>query len=83
MPQFNEFVSWAFYGLLTFAFFRLDSIMNGLKTAVDDLNLTLTEESTKAKFVKEDVEILRQDLKTLTDRIYLVEISLAQKKGSQ
>jgi len=77
MVEWTSFVEWAFLGLISFSFLRLDKIMGGLKTAVDELKYALIEESAKTKNMYNNVEIIRVELKTLSDRVHILELNQA------
>ena len=77
MVEWSRFVEWAFLGLISFSFLRLDKIMSGLKTAVDELKFALIEESAKTKNMYHNVEIIRVELKTLCIRVHVLELNQA------
>ena len=72
--DFPSFMSWAFYGLVSFAFLRLDKIMNGLKESVDKLNLTFVQEVERSNNTKLTVEMLRSEIKDIDTRVYRIEL---------
>jgi hypothetical protein len=70
-------MSWAFYGLVSFAFLRLDKIMSGLKESVDKLNLTFVQEVERSNNTKLTVEMLRSEIKEIDTRVYKIELTQA------
>lgn len=77
MIEWTNFVEWAFLGLISFSFLRLDKIMSGLKSAVDELKIALIQESAKNQNMYALMESMRSEVKNLADRIHLIELNQA------
>ena len=77
--EYLDFVSWAFYGLISFAFYRLDKIMSELKESVDKLNVTLAVEIQKMNDVKSSVESLMMQTKDHERRLQIIEVGCSMR----
>jgi hypothetical protein len=77
MTQFSEFVSWVFYGLISFAFYRIDKNLGDVSKGVENLNLSVALEIQKNSAIKESIEEIKQKIREMNHRLVAVEVAIA------
>lgn len=80
MTDFNEFISWVFYGLISFAFYRIDKNLSDVSRGVENLNLSVAIEIQKNSAIKESVDEIKDKMREMNHRLVSVEVSLATYK---
>jgi len=62
MIEFNQFVQWAFYALISGCAMYLTTILNGLKTSVEELNIKMATIIEKTSSHEKRIEKLEDKL---------------------
>ena len=75
--EFKDFMSWAFYGLITFGLYRLDDVMSGLKKSVDELKIALVTETAKSENMQAVINEIKNDIRILYHRAHDLEMTQA------
>lgn len=75
--EFKDFMSWAFYGLISFGLYRLDAVMESLKKSVDELKIALVAETAKGENMENIITELKNDIRILYHRTHDLEMNQA------